>query len=52
LTNTIQTFKRQNHIEYEAAILLNHFLEHKNNDYRWVINWKVDLTTNSLTSLF
>ncbi|CAG8833697.1 10036_t:CDS:2, partial [Gigaspora margarita] len=40
LTNTIQTFKRQNHVEYEAAILLNHLLEHKSDDNRWVINWK------------
>ncbi|CAG8732258.1 25751_t:CDS:2, partial [Gigaspora margarita] len=35
-----------------AAILLNYLLERKSDDNRWVINWKVDPTTNSLNSLF
>ncbi|CAG8792516.1 10883_t:CDS:2, partial [Gigaspora rosea] len=34
LTNAIQTFKRQNHVEYEAAILLNYLLERKSDDNR------------------
>ncbi|KAF0509607.1 hypothetical protein F8M41_018565 [Gigaspora margarita] len=36
LTNIIQTFKQQNHVEYEAVILLNYLLECKSNDNRWI----------------
>ncbi|CAG8812405.1 3477_t:CDS:2 [Gigaspora margarita] len=36
----------------DAATLLNHLLECKAEDTRWVINWKVDPTNNSLISLF
>ncbi|CAG8758604.1 44534_t:CDS:2, partial [Gigaspora margarita] len=34
LSNAIQTFKRQNYIENEAAVLLNYLLERKNEDTR------------------
>ncbi|CAG8700816.1 25521_t:CDS:2, partial [Gigaspora rosea] len=41
LSNIIQSFnKRENHIECEAAFLLNYFLERKAEDTRWIINWK------------
>ncbi|CAG8854656.1 38113_t:CDS:2, partial [Gigaspora margarita] len=52
LSNAIQNFKRQNHVECEAATLLNNLLEHKSKDNRWIINWKIDPANNSLTSLF
>ncbi|CAG8737114.1 4835_t:CDS:2, partial [Gigaspora rosea] len=48
ISNAIQTFKRQNHVECEAAVLLNYLLERKAEDTRWVVNWKVDPTNNSL----
>ncbi|RIB17484.1 hypothetical protein C2G38_2187183 [Gigaspora rosea] len=38
LSNAIRSFKRQNHTECEAAILLNELLERKADDTRWVIN--------------
>ncbi|CAG8782760.1 10978_t:CDS:2, partial [Gigaspora rosea] len=34
ISNAIQTFKRQNHVECEAAILLNYLLERKAEDTR------------------
>ncbi|CAG8680092.1 22038_t:CDS:2, partial [Gigaspora rosea] len=40
LSNAIQTFKRQNHVECEAAVLLNHLLERKAENARWIVNWK------------
>ncbi|CAG8816256.1 37639_t:CDS:2, partial [Gigaspora margarita] len=40
LSNIIQTFKRQNHIEGKAAVLLNNLLECKAEDSRWIINRK------------
>ncbi|KAF0468347.1 protein far1-related sequence 5-like [Gigaspora margarita] len=52
ISNAIQTFKRQNHVECEAAVLLNYLLERKAKNTRWVVNWKVDPTNNSLVSLF
>ncbi|RIB03028.1 hypothetical protein C2G38_2226242 [Gigaspora rosea] len=52
LSNAIQTFKRQNHVECEAAVLLNHLLERKAENARWIVNWKVDSSNNSLTSLY
>ncbi|RIB01589.1 hypothetical protein C2G38_2230365 [Gigaspora rosea] len=52
LSNVIQSFKQQNHVECKAATLLNDFLERKSKDNRWIINWKIDPANNSLTSLF
>ncbi|CAG8442453.1 9107_t:CDS:2 [Gigaspora rosea] len=36
LSNAIRSFKRQNHTECEAAILLNQLLERKADDTRWM----------------
>ncbi|CAG8735994.1 20025_t:CDS:2 [Gigaspora margarita] len=52
LSNAIQNFKQQNYIECKAAVLLNHLLEQKAKDTRWIVNWKIDSANNSLTSLF
>ncbi|CAG8624861.1 20602_t:CDS:2, partial [Gigaspora rosea] len=38
-------------IDKAAVILLNYLLEHKAKDTRWVVNWKVNLTNNSLSRL-
>ncbi|CAG8816360.1 28144_t:CDS:2, partial [Gigaspora margarita] len=51
-SNVIQTFKQQNHVKGKAVVLLNNLLERKAEDSRWIINWRVDSTNNSLTSLF
>ncbi|RIB18192.1 hypothetical protein C2G38_2185277 [Gigaspora rosea] len=52
LSNAIQKVKREQQIDDEAATLINHLLEYKAEDTRWIINWRVDLTNNSLMSLF
>ncbi|CAG8461587.1 9412_t:CDS:2 [Ambispora gerdemannii] len=52
LTNAIQKFKKERQIENEAATLINHLLECKAEDIRWIVKWRVDSATNSLVSLF
>ncbi|CAG8534589.1 23555_t:CDS:2, partial [Gigaspora margarita] len=44
--------KKEQQIDDEVAILINYLLECKAKDTRWIVNWRVDLTNNSLVSLF
>ncbi|CAG8856253.1 19456_t:CDS:1, partial [Gigaspora margarita] len=48
LSNAIQKVKAEQHIDDKAATLINHLLECKNKDIRWIVNWRIDPTTNSL----
>ncbi|CAG8844204.1 4060_t:CDS:2, partial [Gigaspora margarita] len=52
LSNAIQKVKKEQQVDDEAAILINHLLERKAEDTRWIVNWRVDPTNNSLVSLF
>ncbi|CAG8840082.1 5232_t:CDS:2, partial [Gigaspora margarita] len=48
LSDTIQSFKKQNKVVNEASVLLETLLNNKAQDPNWVVHWKLDPIFNLL----